>query len=389
MAGGCATALMLPALLVTAVPSAAAPATPPVTFIEALAAVPDATRALAAARQEFQTATARRATFQSAADAALAALDEATSIRREAQAARVRADLAAARSQATVDGIARTMYASGGTEPSLVDVLLTADTELGFARSLVMRQYLASAGERVVEVDDLADETRPWAIGRLASASASRAAAALAVVAADTALAEAANETAVRRAEVDEARADYRMLLRLTTIDRSADYGRLRSCGDWLTRLLSRSGFAGEDLREAWAIVMRESGGTADAVSDTGDLRLFQINTATWKDQDWFDRKLLLTRKYNSQVAFELSRGGRTWYSWGLDGHGRPDAGAYVKTGWSDERISSHIVVPYIQWYAQYPCRPAYERAVALPVPELPFNSYGQQPGVDPKSATP
>ncbi len=168
----------------------------------------------------------------------------------------------------------------------------------------------------------------------------------------------------------------------LTKVDRSDEYGRIKRCGDWLTRLLSRSGYEGEDLREAWAIVMRESGGREDAISPTGDLGLFQINTDTWKDQDWFNRKQLLKRRYNSQIAHQLSRGGRTWYSWGLDGHGRPEPGAYVKSGWSDERIESHIVVPYIQWYAQYPCRPAYERDVGLPVPELPFDSYGQQPGV-------
>jgi hypothetical protein len=171
--------------------------------------------------------------------------------------------------------------------------------------------------------------------------------------------------------------------MRMTTVDRSDDYGRVKRCGDWLTRLLSRSGYDGEDLREAWAIVMRESGGRANAVSDTGDLGLFQINTDTWKDEDWFDRKQLLKRKYNSQIAYQLSRGGRSWYSWGLDGHGRPNAGAYVKSGWSPERIDAHIVVPYIQWYAQYPCRPAYERDSALPVPELPFDSFGQQAGVE------
>ena len=71
----------------------------------------------------------------------------------------------------------------------------------------------------------------------------------------------------------------YRTLMRMTTVDRSDEYGRITRCGDWLTRLLSRSGYEGEDLREAWAIVMRESGGREDAVSATGDLGLFQINT--------------------------------------------------------------------------------------------------------------
>ena len=166
--------------------------------------------------------------------------------------------------------------------------------------------------------------------------------------------------------------------MRMTKVDRSEDYGRLKTCGDWLTRLLSRNGFEGEDLREAWAIVMRESGGREDAVSRTDDLGLFQINTATWQEQPWFDRELLLTRRYNAQVAHQLSKGGRTWYSWGLDGHGRPDARAYVNAGWSEERIVGSIVMPYVQWYAQYPCRPAYEKDLGLGLPERPLADEGK-----------
>jgi Lysozyme like domain len=366
---------------VMAAPAAGAPSAPPVTFIEALAAVPAATRALATARAELGQAVVRRATIEAAAAEARAELDAVTAIARETHLAAVRADAAAAQTQSTIDGIARTMYMSGGALPTLVDVMLTADSEVGLTRSLVTRQYLAAAGDRFVHWDELAEEARDQATRRHESATAlvdtARTAVSLAAAAADAADADVDDAQAV----VDEARTTYRTLMRMTTVDRSDDYGRISRCGDWLTRLLSRSGYEGEDLREAWAIVMRESGGRADAVSETGDLGLFQINTATWKDEDWFDRKQLLTRRYNSQIAHQLSRGGRSWYSWGLDGHGRPDAGAYVKSGWSDERIDAHIVVPYIQWYAQYPCRPAYERDVGLPVPELPFDSYGQQAG--------
>lgn len=177
---------------------------------------------------------------------------------------------------------------------------------------------------------------------------------------------------------MEDARTDYRRLMRITKADRSAEYGRIKQCGDWLTKLLSRSGFEGEDLREAWAIVMRESGGRADAVSLTNDLGLFQINTATWRTQPWFDRALLLTKKYNAKVAHTLSRGGRTWYSWGLDGHGRPDARAYVKSGWSQERILDSIVMPYVQWYASYPCRPPGEKDLGLGLPARPLADEGK-----------
>lgn len=149
--------------------------------------------------------------------------------------------------------------------------------------------------------------------------------------------------------------------MRITRADRSAEYGTVRTCGDWVTKLLSRSGFSGEDLREAWAIVMRESGGREDAISVSNDLGLFQINTTTWKTQPWFDRKALLTRGYNAKIGYLISRGGKSWYSWGLDGHGRPDPRAYVKAGWTPEHIRHSIVLPYIAWYQQYPCRPSYE----------------------------
>ena len=384
LARACAAALAIPLAIpvMGATPVAAAPSTPPVTFIEALAAVPAATRALATARQALGQAAARQATVESAATAARTELDAATSTLRETHVAAVRADLAAAQSQATIDAIARTMYTSGGSMPTLVDVMLTADTELGLTRSLVTRQYISTAGDRVVHSAELTELARQQAIASHSAAGVHHDVAGTAVALADSARVAAAVDVRTALATVGEARREHATLMRLTTVDRSDEYGRISKCGDWLTRLLSRSGYEGEDLREAWAIVMRESGGRADAVSATGDLGLFQINTDTWKDEDWFNRKQLLKRKYNSQIAHQLSRGGRTWYSWGLDGHGRPQADAYVKSGWSAERIESHIVVPYIQWYAQYPCRPEYERDSPLPVPELPFDSYGQQAGV-------
>ena len=367
------------ALLAASPAAVAAPSTPPVTFIEALVAVPEATSALAAARLDLQLARVRLATLGPVADSAHIDLDTSTETARMSRSALVRADLALADTQATVDDTARTMYTAGGTAPTLVDVLLTADSELGFSRGLVVREYLASAAEHVVEVDDLAYEDRQRAATRVTGATVERERAATAVAMAEATVAAAAVGVAATETAEADARATYRQLMRMTRVDRSAEYGRIRVCGDWLTRLLSRSGFEGEDLREAWAIVMRESGGRADSVSETGDLGLFQINTRTWKDEDWFDRTLLLKRRYNSQIAFQLSRGGRTWYSWGLDGHGRPDPGAYVKSGWSDQRITSHIVLPYIRWYAEYPCRPAYEgnapAVLLLTVPEPPIRT--------------
>ena len=374
----CAAALAVGAAFAVTTPAVAAPSAPPVTFIEALAAIPDATRTLASTRQVLKRAQSRQGVVRSAAEAAQRDLSDATETALAAHAAMVRSDIAATQAQEAVDDAARTMYTAGGALPTLFDVMLTADSELGLARSLITRQYLDSVGDRMLVEIDSAGRAREWAAVAASGATARRDASLARADVADANLAAADAEVATKQEGTDRARARYRTLMRMTKVDRSADYGRLKTCGDWLTRLLSRSGFEGEDLREAWAIVMRESGGREDAISRTNDLGLFQINTATWRTQPWFDRELLLTRKYNAQVAHELSRGGRTWYSWGLDGHGRPDARAYVKSGWSEERIIGSIVMPYVQWYAQYPCRPAYEKDLGLGVPERPLADEGK-----------
>jgi hypothetical protein len=390
LAVGCVAALPLVAPTAMAMPpgmpshvtaagtgagTAAPSGRPQLSFIEALAAVPEATRSLAAARQELGQARARQAGIRLFARTSHRTLATAAATLQEASAALARADHAASAAQDAVDDAARTMYASGGAVPSLVDVLLTAESEGGLTSSLLTREYLASVGAQLVRDMGQAQQARALAAGDVLSAGNQRDVALSVARSADATLAGATHDVAATQAAVDDARSEYRSLMTLTRVDRSADYGRIRRCGDRLTRLLSRTGFEGENLREAWAIVMRESGGRPDAVSATDDLGLFQINTDTWQDEAWFDRDLLLTRKYNAKVALQLSRGGHSWYSWGLDGHGRPEPAAYVKAGWSDERITSHIVVPYVQWYAQYPCRPAYEKDSPYPVPTLPPNS--------------
>ncbi len=339
------------------------------TFIEALAAIPAATRAVTTTRTQYQDARARQVLALAARHAADASLGAAHGTVRETGLALALADRAAIRGQDAIDDAARTMYVSGGTAPTLAEVLLTADSSVGFTRSLLTRQYLAAVSRDSVLTKSRAEHARALAASAAAAAAIGRDEAAALAEAARSEAARTARDVAATQRAADRARGRYRDLMRVTRADRSADYGRIKRCGDWLTRLLARSGFEGENLREAWAVVMRESGGRADAVSATDDLGLFQINTETWQDEEWFDRDLLLTKRYNARVSRQLSRGGRTWYSWGLDGHGRPDARAYVKAGWSQERVESHIVIPYIHWYAQYPCRPSYEKDVTLDLP--------------------
>jgi hypothetical protein len=359
--------------------SSAPTATSNLSFIEALAAIPDATRTLASAQTALADASARRASVRASVIAAGAALSRANALASETRLVATFAGRAAAEAHATIDAAARTMYATGGTVPSLAEVLLTSDSETGFARSMLTRQYLSAAAADVIDRADRADRAQMLAGAAVTSAHAARDITAAAATVAESSLASADADLAAAQKAAGDARDEYRQLMRITKVDRSAEYGRIKKCGDWLTRLLSRTGFEGEDLREAWAIVMRESGGRADAVSVTNDLGLFQINTATWKGQAWFDRKALLTKRYNATVAHTLSKGGDTWYSWGLDGHGRPDARAYVNAGWSQERILGSIVMPYVQWYASYPCRPAGEKDLGLGLPLRPNADEGKE----------
>ena len=117
-------------------------------------------------------------------------------------------------------------------------------------------------------------------------------------------------------------------------------------CDNWLVKVLKKAGFRGENLREAWAIVMRESGGREDAISATGDYGMFQFNKVAWGGQDWWNTSLLLTREYNAAIAFQISDGGRTWYPWDIDGKGN-HKGNYTSTG---------VYNKYVKWYNEYPC---------------------------------
>lgn len=126
-----------------------------------------------------------------------------------------------------------------------------------------------------------------------------------------------------------------------------AEMPKKEKCKNWLVRELRAVGFRGKNLREAWAIVMRESGGRADAISSTGDYGMFQFNRAAWSGQDWWNTNKLLTKRYNAQVAYRISQGGKTWYPWDIDGQGR-HKGNYT---------SSSVYNKYVSWYNKYPCK--------------------------------
>lgn len=118
------------------------------------------------------------------------------------------------------------------------------------------------------------------------------------------------------------------------------------ACKNVLARNLHKAGFRGENLREAWAIAMRESGGRPDAVSATNDHGVFQFNYAAWHKSDWWDTSRLHNRTYNITIAYRLSRGGKTWYPWDISGKGE-HLGRYS---------SSSTYAAYKNWYKKYPC---------------------------------
>lgn len=128
------------------------------------------------------------------------------------------------------------------------------------------------------------------------------------------------------------------------------------SCSNRLANTLYRAGFRGENLREAWAIAMRESHGIEDEISNGVDVGLFQFNYPSWGRQPWWDWNLLLDGEYNARIAFKISKGGSDWAHWGLDGNGNPAPYIYRGVGWSEWRIQNWIVIPYDTYYQQYPC---------------------------------
>ncbi|NDB62039.1 hypothetical protein EB001_26910 [bacterium] len=94
-----------------------------------------------------------------------------------------------------------------------------------------------------------------------------------------------------------------------------------------LKNLLNLVGFEGQQLKEAWAIAKKESGGRPMALNlskRTGDSSygLFQINMIGDLGPDRRD-KFNLTSNYelfnpvlNAQIAFHMSNGGENWTAW-------------------------------------------------------------------------
>lgn len=124
-------------------------------------------------------------------------------------------------------------------------------------------------------------------------------------------------------------------------------------CNDQLYIWLYNAGFRGHNIREAWAIAMRESNGRPGTISNS-DYGLFQFNYPSWGGKPWWNTQLLLTPEYNAKIAYQLSDGGNNWKPWGMADHNEFNFANYGM--WSNWQLYNWIVEPYQRYYAQYPC---------------------------------
>ena len=94
-----------------------------------------------------------------------------------------------------------------------------------------------------------------------------------------------------------------------------------------LKAILYEVGFRGSNLKEAWAVAMKESTGRPRSHNDnpnTGDnsYGLFQINMigslgpARLKQYKLDSNKDLFNPLTNAKIAFQMSNGGKNWSGW-------------------------------------------------------------------------
>lgn len=121
-------------------------------------------------------------------------------------------------------------------------------------------------------------------------------------------------------------------------------------CDDPLVRLLHDTGWRGQQLRIAYAVVWRESNGRPDAIGD-GGYGLFQLQASAHHTKPWWDYELLMDDTYNAAAAYQLWQS-NGWRPWGLTRDGQLDARDY--TSWSDWQIEHWIMAPFHKYLAQY-----------------------------------
>ena len=134
------------------------------------------------------------------------------------------------------------------------------------------------------------------------------------------------------------------------------------TCNKRVVKVLEKAGFTGNNLRIAYAVVMRESKGqnlAEDSPWFSGALGWFQIQTSAHSGKPWWSRAAMLNPLRQSQIVYNhMTNKGRWWQPWGLTPNGRGvDASQYG--GWSSWQITNWIWVPYWRYYQSFPaaCR--------------------------------
>jgi hypothetical protein len=312
-----------------------------VSYTQAIRLLPAAARELAAREEAFNKALTQN-------EIAVIALNNSLTVHGELLKGLQAAEVNANDAQSNVDDLARGMYMNGGSGPGIVEVVLTSVPQDSISRALETRTFIETVAKTTVTVSQ---ESK----SKVVQATTNTAAAQSEVKLNETQLQEAGETVSQAKAQLVVIQTEYDRLTLSVASPPEGNYD-FKGCKNWLVPRLAKAGWEGENLREAWAVVMRESGGREDGISDSNDWGAMQFNKPTWGDASWWDDKLILTLDYNLAIGYQMSDGGRTWYPWGLDGHGRPNAAVYYNSGFSDETVQRTIIEPYLKWYEAFPC---------------------------------
>ena len=134
--------------------------------------------------------------------------------------------------------------------------------------------------------------------------------------------------TAASSASIDKAETQRLLAAEKPTVKIKQKYKRNEQLSPKdLKAILYEAGFRGKNLKEAWAVAMKESTGRPRSHNDnpdTGDYShgLFQINMigslgpARLKQYKLDSNKDLFNPLVNAKIAFQMSNGGKNWSGW-------------------------------------------------------------------------
>jgi hypothetical protein len=135
-------------------------------------------------------------------------------------------------------------------------------------------------------------------------------------------------EVSAQAVSIDRAETQRLLALEKPTVKIKQKYKRNEQLApEELKAILYEAGFRGKNLKEAWAVAMKESTGRPRSHNDnpnTGDYShgLFQINMigslgpARLKQYKLDSNKDLFNPLTNAKIAFQMSNGGKNWSGW-------------------------------------------------------------------------